>query len=90
MLFLGDVRSGGEQVLLGFQDCLLLFLGFWGGFWLVGGFGLGLIFPCDLVIKSEGQRKKQKSSSPGLWFIEVVWTFGAHWYGFARVPRGGF
>lgn len=58
--------KGGEQVLHGFQGCLLLFLGFLGGFGslviLVGWF-----FSYILVIKRQGRSGEEESKRQQAW-----------------------
>lgn len=48
--------KGGEQVLLGFQDCLLLFLGFLEGVGLLVGLGWGFF-----SIKRQGQSGEEET-----------------------------
>lgn len=87
LLFSGNVRFGGEQVLLGFPDSFIFFLHDL-GLLVVLGWGLGgffLIYSCHKKEGEEGRRRKN-SSSPGWWFVEVVWAFAASLCGFAPVP----
>lgn len=76
------MRFDGEQVLLSFQDCFILFLRDLGWFW-VGFWEACFIYSGHKKEGVEGGRSKKFQQS---WFIGVVWAFAASLCGFACVP----